>query len=119
MLALASRQISSISDIDDKYNDLYARLDNLSVEAEDISESVVDLAEDLSFDEQEAQFIEERLSLIKSLRKKYGADEEEVLAFLSKAKTQYENLQNCAETVEKLKSQIEQLDDKIFNNCVN
>lgn len=114
MLSLAARQIGSISDFGENYDKIYSRLENLGVEAEDVSESISDLSDGLSFDGQEAQFIEDRLALIKNLKRKYGADEEEILSFLERASEQYEMLRDGAATVDKLNRQVADLNDKIY-----
>jgi DNA repair protein RecN (Recombination protein N) len=117
MLSLAMRQVATISDISEEYEKLYTRLENLSVEADDVSENFADLAEDLTFDEEEAQHIEDRLTLYKNLRKKYGCDENEILAFLDNAKKSYDMLVDSQATIEKCRKQIEVCDDKIFGLC--
>ena len=118
MLSYAIRQAAGISDIDDKYSEIYGRLDNLSVEANDLSDTLSDLLDDISFDGAEAQYVDERLSLIKGLIKKYGADEKEVLNFLENAKIKYDLLINASETIDKLNRRIDECNDKIFKICV-
>jgi DNA repair protein RecN (Recombination protein N) len=119
MLSLASRHIATICDISENYEGLYSRLENLNVEAEDISETLSDLADELSFDSNEAQFIEDRLTTIKNLKKKYGGSEEEILSFLSEAKERYNLIKDSADAVEKFTKQINACDDKIYENCKN
>jgi DNA repair protein RecN (Recombination protein N) len=118
MLSLALRHISNISDISENYESLYTRLENLCVDAQDISESISDFADELSFDEQEAQSIEDRLTTIKNLKKKYGGTEEEILSFLEQAKARYDLLKDSADAVEKFTRQINDCDEKIYENCV-
>lgn len=118
LLSAAHRQISSISDIDSEYEALCERLDNLSIEAEDLKETVSDLADDFNFDEGEARAVEERLDLIKSLTRKYGADEEQILAFLEHAKEQYNTLNDAAAEREKLEGRIAEIDGKIYGICL-
>jgi DNA repair protein RecN (Recombination protein N) len=118
MLSLASRHLSTISDLSESYNNLFARLENLSVDAEDVSESISDLVDELNFDEHEAQYLEERLDLIKGLQKKYGADEAEILAYLKNAKAQYDLISDSAQSLEKYKKDLTACEDKIFEECV-
>ncbi len=86
-LSASIREMNRISDIGEEYSQLTVRLENLYTEATDVSETLSDLADSLTFDEAEAQSVEERLSLIKALKKKYGADEEEILRFKRTRKT--------------------------------
>lgn len=115
----AQRQIASISNIGEEYGNLYSRIEGLAVEAGDICDGISDMADEVSFDEREAQYVEERLALIKGLRKKYGADEREIFIFLEEAKAEYDKLLNCTETVEKCNKELAEIDDKIFVLCKN
>lgn len=117
MISYALRQASSISDLMEEYNNLYGRLDDLSIEAQDLSNTVSELLDSISYDEAEAQRVDERLSLIKGLIKKYGADEQEVLNFLENAQNKYELLMNAGETRDKLLKKIELYDNEIFKLC--
>ncbi len=118
MISAAQRQLAPISELAPEYDSLYSRLENLYSEAQDISESMTDLADEISFDEREAQLVEERLELLKGLFKKYGADEESVLEFLDGAVKKREALSNSAEELQKLNKELELTNDKIFSCCV-
>lgn len=117
LISAAQRQIATVSDLSSEYEKIYNRLESLYAEAEDIAQSVVDLADEVSFDESEAQYVEERLELLRSLMKKYGSDEESVLAYLEEAVRRYDNLINSAEELEKLNKRLCELDDEIFDCC--
>lgn len=117
MIAVAQRQIAQISDLSEEYEKIYSRLENLYAEASDIAQSMGDLADEVSFDEREAQRVEERIELLRSLMKKYGADEESVLGYLDKAVEKYDNLINSAEQLEKLGKDLSETDNKIFVLC--
>ena len=117
LISAAQRQIATVSDLSSEYEKIYNRLESLYAEAEDIAQSVVDLADEVSFDESEAQYVEERLELLRSLMKKYGSDEESVLAYLEEAVRRYDNLINSAEELEKLNIRLCELDDEIFDCC--
>lgn len=117
VLAYALRQAGAIADYDEKYGELYSRLDNLCVEAGDIGDEVSSLSDDISFDGDEARRIDERLYLLKNLIKKYGPDEQSVLDFAESAKKKYDSLINAAETVEKLNKSIEECNKRIYSIC--
>ncbi|MDE5766776.1 MAG: hypothetical protein K2I17_06380, partial [Clostridia bacterium] len=117
LLATAGKQMSYISDIDEQYAEISDRLDNLSIDANDLNETVSDIADNFSFDEDEARAIEERLNLLKSLTKKYGADEESILNFLDTAKSQYDSLNDATAELEKINKSLKDLDGEIFCVC--
>lgn len=118
MISLAQRQMASVADLNEEYGKIYTRLENLAVEAEDISESITDLVDEISFDEGEAHYVEERIELIKKLQKKYGSDEQSILLFLDNAREEYGKLMNCSETIEKLNKELTDLNGKIYARCV-
>lgn len=116
-ITTAKHYINGISSISETYAGLSDRIESLGLEISDISETVSDLADELSFDGREAQEIDERISLIKSLKKKYGADEREILEFCDKAKQKAEEIIDSANIIEKYSSEIKKCDDKIFGLC--
>ncbi len=117
-LSASIREMNRISDIGEEYSQLTVRLENLYTEATDISETLSDLADSLTFDEAEAQSVEERLSLIKALKKKYGADEEEILRFKENAQNEFDAISDSAAIIEKYTKNIADCDGKIYSLCV-
>ncbi len=118
-VSLAIRQLGAVAHVGDEYGELLDRLENLRTEAEDIASTAADLEDGLSFDEREAERVDERISFIKSLIKKYGSDEGEILAYCEKAKREYELLSEGAEAIERYTGKIEKLDDEIYGLCLN
>ena len=117
-LSASIREMNRISDIGEEYSQLTVRLENLYTEATDVSETRSDLADSLTFDEAEAQSVEERLSLIKALKKKYGADEEEILRFKENAQNEFDAISDSAAIIEKYTKNIADCDGKIYFLCV-
>lgn len=110
----AKRQINAIASLNENYEELLARLENLSDEASDIAETVTDLSDSLNFDEKEAEYTEERLALIKNLRKKYGATEEDILTFRQEAYATFEEIKNSAALLDQYNDQIKHCDSKLY-----
>lgn len=116
-ISSARHYLNSISAYSAEYDKILARLENVYEEVSDISGMITDFADNLSFDEEEARYIDERLSLIKSLNKKYGGSEEKVMEFLENAKISYDALSDSADAIDKYNREIELLDGKIFDKC--
>ena len=117
LLSSASRIMSSVSGYGDEYSSISDRIENISVEAEDISQTISDLSDGLSYGEGQAQYIEERLTLLKNLMRKYGNSEEAVLSYFEDASRQYEALSDAAENIERLQKSAILTDDKIYDCC--
>ena len=65
----AKRSLGEIASVGKEYAELADRLEALSIEADDLGETVSSLCEDVNFDENEAEEVENRLDLIRSLKK--------------------------------------------------
>lgn len=87
-------KISDITDLNADYSSVYDRLYSLKSEAEDIESEAANIVDSLDFDESEYRRVDERLDLIKSLKRKYGGTVSEVLSYLSDAKAELEKLEN-------------------------
>lgn len=117
-LHTARHEMERISHIGEDYAYICSRLETVSTEISDISETLSDLADSLTFDENEARNIEDRISLIKNLIKKYGATEEDILSFKDRAKAEYDAVSEGSAAVEKYTKKIEECDDKIYSLCL-
>ena len=65
------------------------------------------------FDEEENNYIEERLDLIYSLKRKYGNTIEEILTYLEETKKEIEHIENLEEYNNKLKKEKNELEEKM------
>lgn len=114
----AKHFLGGISSLSPEYAELYERIESLALEIEDVSETVTDLADGVSFDEREAREIDERISLIKNLKKKYGATERDILDFLENARQKAETLSDSATLIEKYSKEIDKCDKEIYSLCL-
>ena len=71
---------------------LAQRMQELSFELEDCTGELRDLAQQTDWDPQRLEDIEERLDSLHRLTRKYGETEEEMLAFLERAKTELDQI---------------------------
>lgn len=113
----ARRLMAGISEFGEDYSAAADRLEALSAEMQDLTDTLSDMADGLEFDEAEARRVEDRLDLIRSLKKKYGATVEEVLRFREKAGAEYDLLSDSESVAEELTQKIASLDDKIYALC--
>lgn len=114
----ARRSISSISSLDAEYSNFLDRIESLSMDADDIAQSLFDACDGLYFDENEAQEVENRLDLIRTLKRKYGASEQEIFKYLENISNEYELLSDCEGKYEQLTSQKEKTKKNIYSICL-
>lgn len=88
----AIRGLSAVIDLDDEYRNMYDRLKAAKEDLSDISYTAETALENLDVDAASADRIEDRLEKIRSLKRKYGQNEGEILLFLQNAKYEYSKL---------------------------
>ena len=113
MVGEALKSLGKISNISDNYYDLRERLSALATELSDVLDTASDYLADCNFDPFEADEVEKRLDLIRSLKRKYGADFKEIDEFLSSAKEEYEKLINFDAEYEKATAKRSELVKKL------
>lgn len=117
-ISAARRLMANVSEYGDDYSSVSDRLDAVLAELQDIADMLSDMADGLEFDEADARRVEDRLDLIRNLKKKYGATVEEILSFRAKAGEEYDLLSDSEAVAEKLTKRLEELDESIFGECV-
>ena len=71
--------------------ELFDKLDGLYADTLDVNDSLSSMGEALYFDENEAEYIENRLDAIRSLKRKYGVDKGQIDAYLQNIQKEYLN----------------------------
>ena len=106
LLAQAAYALSRIARYSDDYSAFQERLTDLKYQVQDIADEVRDARDDLSYSADELETIESRLDIIHRLRRKYGADCTEILAYLDKAQKELDDIEFADDRVEQLKKQL-------------
>lgn len=117
LISQAVRQMSSLTSISGAYNKIADKIADFQAEAYDIVDEISSLADDVTFDEEEAVYLEERLALIKSLIKKYGGSEEAILEFRETAEKELDTLVNSVDNIKDINNKLEKLDEDIYSVC--
>jgi len=99
--------LEKISDFDDNINSVYNSLTDIADTLDEKARELRDLSDNLFFDEKEADYIEERLDLLQTLKRKYGTTIEEILEFYENAKEELQNIETGSQTLDKLKKELE------------
>ncbi|GAB1455428.1 DNA repair protein RecN [Spirochaetota bacterium] len=100
--------------IDQRLADQARRLDDAYYELEDVGESLSSHADQLLFDPARLEEIESRMALLQRLKRKYGADIAEVLAYRGDAAVKLASLENWEEDRVGLERQIAELESGVF-----
>ena len=105
----AIRALEKIENIDKKYEDISSNLKNIYYELQEISRDISEHKEDVYFDEQERNEVEERLDLIYNLKRKYGNDVQEILNYKDEIEAEINHIENLDEYNNRLKKELKQL----------
>ena len=109
----AIRALEKIENIDKKYEDISSNLKNIYYELQEISRDISEHKEDVYFDEQERNEVEERLDLIYNLKRKYGNDVQEILDYKDEIEAEINHIENLDEYNNKLKKELKQLKEEM------
>ena len=109
----AIRALEKIENIDKKYEDISSNLKNIYYELQEISRDISEHKEDVYFDEEERNEVEERLDLIYNLKRKYGNDVQEILNYKDEIEAEINHIENLDEYNNKLKKELKQLKEEM------
>ena len=90
--AEAARRARDLAKLDERYEPIAERLSGLAAELEDAAAEAATLAETVEHDPAALARLEERLSVIYSLERKYGEDEAAVIAYGQRAAAEADRL---------------------------
>lgn len=97
---------------------------NISDILEDINEKLTDLSREIRIIRDETEYdpnlhknIEERISLIQGLKRKYGETIEDILNFLNDAKERLDEIERSEELIFKLRKEIETAEESLHKRC--
>lgn len=111
----ALRDLSSIESLDDKYAALHERLRSVSIELDDIAESVKDEIDGIDGSEKELDEVVSRLDKLRAIKSKYGAFDA-MQRFLADAKQELDRAENGAELFAELGAKEAKLKRELYEN---
>ncbi len=117
MLSNAERALARISKFSENISELHEKIADLMYQVQDVAETVRDARDDLRYSADELEQIESRLDVIHKLRKKYGADCGEILAYLENAKTQLDEIEFADDRLERLKGKLETAEKQAWDSA--
>lgn len=107
------KALEKIENIDEKYSQKLTELKNAYYEIQEISRDISSNKEEIYFDDEERNEVEERLDEIFSLKRKYGNNIEEILKYKEDVEKQIYEIENLDEINNKLKKQLKEIEEKM------
>lgn len=112
-ISMTIRALEKIENIDKKYEDTNSNLKSIYYELQELSRDISSYKEDIYFDEEERNFVEERLNLIFLLKRKYGNTISEILKYKEEVLQEIDHIQNLEEYTNKLNIRKKEIENKM------
>ncbi len=116
-LYAAVHALLGIAKLDVRYEKLAGTLNDTYYSVEEASYDLSSLCEDVLFDEDRLEEVEDRLAVISALKRKYGGSCAEVLEFLVNAQQQLEQLEHSEVRLEELEAQLKKQESELDALC--
>lgn len=108
------RSLEKIQDCGKEYSEKLSILKNSYYDIQELARDLSYMREEVDFDENERNQIENRLDLIFSLKRKYGNTITEISEFRNKIENEINKIENLDEYHNKIKIQIKNLEQELF-----
>ena len=111
------RCLEKIANCGNIYEEKLTELKNIYYEVQELARDISSMKEDVCFDEQERDDVEQRLDEIFSLKRKYGNSIEEILSYKEELEAEILEIENVDEINEKLKQERESIKSQMLELC--
>ncbi|CAG0935912.1 DNA repair protein RecN [Thermoflexales bacterium] len=108
-LAKAQKAIAGLAKIDPQFVEHGATIDSVTAQIDDLAHEVRRYREAIEYSPKRLNAVEDRLDLIKRLKRKYGAAIPDVLAFAERAEQELETLEHSGERIAELREDEDRL----------
>jgi DNA repair protein RecN (Recombination protein N) len=105
LLSQASMLLTRLAKVDPSLNEVSELADSLSVQVEDLADTVRDYGEKIEYNPTRLNETEERLEALNRLKRKYGGSLEAVLAFRDKAQQELQSITNSEARIAELEKE--------------
>lgn len=114
-LTNAVKEIHTISQYDEKLNNLAQRMESSKIELSDIDYELKEYLMNLDYNQEEFYILDSRMDTIKRLQKKYGKTIRDILEYSRILQARLEKLNNSKEEIEKLEDLKTKSLDKLYS----
>ena len=109
LLGQVVRFLNQLRSIDPSLGEQEQLAESLAIQVDELARAVHDYQESIEFSPARLAQVEERLTLIYGLKRKYGNSTQEILGFGERARAELENISHSEERIETLQEEDEQL----------
>ncbi len=110
----AIKALEKIEQYNDEYQTIASRLKDAYYEIQEATSDIVSFNEDMYFNEEEQEKVEQRLDLINSLKRKYGNNIEEILEYKEKINSEIYEIENLESYIMSLRKKLKISEEKML-----
>ncbi len=114
-VSLSEKLLGEIQDVDKKTEEFLPILEEVESKLLDVVDSIKKRKEEIEFDPNELESMEERLSTYDELKRKYGKTTKDILNFLETSKDELSELENRTYKLETLEREKKELEDRLVS----
>jgi len=118
-LKAAATELRKIAKYSDRAESLGQKLDELSIHLEEAGVSIRELTDCFEFDQNRLEIVEDRLALIKKLKRKYGQSIGDILAYSDTAKSKASKYEDLDSALIKLTGELKTCRNKLSAKANN
>lgn len=111
------RALEKIETVNEQYSQKLVELKNIYYEVQELSRDIGSMKEDIYFNEEERNQIEERLDEIYSLKRKYGNSINEILRYKEELENEINKIENIDEENQNIKNKIKEIEKEMNEIC--
>jgi DNA repair protein RecN (Recombination protein N) len=113
-----NQQLTQVQHLDDKLKVICELVQNAYLQLEEAALELREYRDKIEFHPAKLDALEERLNTYNRLRKKYGTNAEEILAYAESLRSELQQLQHHDETILHLQTQLGKLESKLASACL-
>lgn len=112
-LSVALQAVQDLAPVQPNYEKIAEEFANAFFILEDLQSQIQGQLEAMEYDEERVQYVENRLALLQTLKRKYGASVDEVIAYGAKLERQLNQLTNRDEELHALEKKVKQVEEDL------
>lgn len=116
-LTTSLHQLGSISQIDSYFSEFVKSGENARLLVEDIAKGCQSYLDRIDFDPERLESIRERLSQLNRLKKKYGAELDDVIVFYEQTMQDLNHIENMDHNLDQINNQFNKACNELFQLC--
>ena len=113
----ALKSLEKIQDLSEEYKKSEESLKSIYYDLEELGRNITKYSKDIYFNEKEIDEVEERLSLISTMKRKYGNNIQEILKYKEELENEIYEIENLEEYTNKLKQNLEKTEENMKKIC--